>query len=175
MVYVSLAVAVFALAFTVASFWWLHAREGSLRAARPRAYAFGGAVRLRFPLALFNDGAKALIVDDLQVVLDDQPAEDPLPWASTRRTLRPTANDVEDFPTPFAIQGRSTKELVAEFGDDRGWRPSPGSKHRLELQAMIHPAEEWVELVTFDWWAPPTEDAMSHYIVHRNEHSRPAE
>jgi len=74
--YAAIAVAVLALVFTVASFWWLNARKGSIRATQPRAYAFGGSgaqLRLRFPFALFNTGAKALIVGDLRVVLDGEP------------------------------------------------------------------------------------------------------
>jgi hypothetical protein len=63
MTYVALGVSGLALAFTVASFWWLHARTGSLEAAAPRSYAFADKVRLRLPFAFFNTGAKALIVD----------------------------------------------------------------------------------------------------------------
>jgi len=47
MVYAALTVSVLALAFTILSFWWLHARKGSLTAAPPRTYAFVDKVRLR--------------------------------------------------------------------------------------------------------------------------------
>jgi hypothetical protein len=65
MVYAALVVSGSALAFTIASFWWLHARTGSLEVAAPRSYAFADKVRLRLPLAFFNAGANALIVTDL--------------------------------------------------------------------------------------------------------------
>jgi hypothetical protein len=71
MAYAALAVACFALGFAIASFWWLHARTGSLEAAAPRSYAFADRVRLRLPFAFFvcqpgviqddgSDGRKAL-------------------------------------------------------------------------------------------------------------------
>jgi hypothetical protein len=59
MAYAAVGISVLALAFTVASFWWLHARRGALTATRPRAYAFLDRVRLRLPLAFFNTGAQA--------------------------------------------------------------------------------------------------------------------
>jgi hypothetical protein len=70
MTYVALAVSGLALGFTIASFWWLHARTGSLEAAAPRSYAFADKVRLRLPFTFFNTGAKALIVTDLRLLVD---------------------------------------------------------------------------------------------------------
>jgi hypothetical protein len=167
--YAALLVAGLALAFTVSSFWWLNARRGSLTAARPRTYAFANPaqLRLRLPLTFFNTGAKALIVGDLRVVLDDEPKRQPLEWITTRTALRPEAEDGFAFATPFSVTGRNTKEVIAEFGDDLGWAPKAGSRHRLRLQAEIHPQDRWVDVVRFDWWAPPQE-AMGSYIAHRN-------
>lgn len=164
----ALVVAVLALAFTLASFWWLHARTGSLTAARPRTYAFANTVRVRLPVTFFNTGAKALIVGDLRIVLDDGPTRPPFEWITTRTRLRPGSEDGFAFATPFAIEGRSTREVIAEFGDDLGWSPVPGTVYRMRLQAEIHPAEEWVDVVSFDWCSPPSEDVMATYIAHRN-------
>jgi hypothetical protein len=169
MVYAALAVSLLALAFTVGSFWWLHARRGSLTATRPRSYAFADQVRLRLPLAFFNTGAKALIVSDLRLVIEDEPERVPLRWITTRTKLRPESDDSFAFATPFSVQGRGTKELIAEFGDDLGWEPAPGSRQRLLLQAQVHPSEKWDEIVAFDWWAPPSAEVMKQYIAHRNE------
>ncbi len=166
--YAALLVSGGALAFTLGSFWWLHARTGALTAARPRSYAFHKQVRLRLPLVVFNTGAKALIVDDLRVVLDDQ-IRPPLAWITTRTGLRPNSEDGFSFATPFAVKGRDTTEVVAEFGDELGWSPQPSSRHSLRLQAQVHPADEWVDLAVFPWWAPPTDEAMGQYIAHRNE------
>jgi hypothetical protein len=164
-----LAVALLALGFTIASFWWLHAREGRLEAATPRTYAFTNKVRLRLPLAFFNTGAKSLIVSDLRVALADEPKRVPFEWITTRETLNTGTDDGHAFATPFSVGGRSSREVIAEFGDDEGWWPPPGSKHRLRLQALIHSATDWVDVRTFDWWAPPSEELMGPYLVHRNK------
>lgn len=76
---VAVLVAVLALVFTIASFWWLHARRGSLEVAPPRSYAFHEMVRLRLPLTFFNTGAVALIVSDLRlVVIENEASREPL-------------------------------------------------------------------------------------------------
>src|SRR6266508_6030408 len=80
MTYVALAVSGLALGFTIASFWWLHARTGSLEAAAPRSYAFADKVRVRLPFAFFNTGSKALIVTDLRLLIDNDPDREPLGW-----------------------------------------------------------------------------------------------
>jgi len=177
MAFAALLVAALALVFTIGSFWWLHARTGSLEAPRPRTYAFANRVhadlgpplvRLRLPLAFFNTGAKALVVSDLRIVLDDEPTRRPFEWMTTRTALRADEQDGFAFPTPFAVAGRSTKEAIAEFGDDLGWSPSPRSPHRMRLQAKIHPTEAWRDVTAFEWWAPPSEEIMTKYIAHRN-------
>jgi hypothetical protein len=169
----AVAIAVLALVFAVASFWWLNAREGSITATQPRAYAFGGSgaqLRLRFAFAFFNTGAKALIIQDMRVVLDGEPGHPELRWLTTRNRLRPETDDGFAYPTPFSIAGRTAREVVAEFEPsvNVNWSPPTGIKQRLQLQAQIHPKDEWVDLVSFDWWAPP-EDTRGQYRAHRNE------
>jgi hypothetical protein len=165
----ALLVAVLALLFTVASFWWMYARRGSLEVGRPGAYAFASKVRLRLPLAFYNTGARSLIVTDLQVVLAEDATQPPLRWIPTVSQLRPDSSNERDFATPFAVPGRSTREFVPEFGHNSGWSPEPGSKHRMRLLARLHQqGDEWRELAAFDWWAPPPGVAMERYITHRN-------
>ena len=164
---IALIVAILAFTFTVASFWWLHARRGKLEVARPQAYAFASKVRLRLPLALYNTGASALIVSDLRLVVDD-PGRGPLGWITTRAGLRPEEEDGFAFATPFAVPGRGTREVVAEFGDNLAWSPEPGSKHRMAIEAQVHPASEWVGLASFDWWAPPSPEFMGSYVTYAN-------
>jgi hypothetical protein len=108
MAYGALAVACLALAFTISSFWWLHARTGSLEAAAPRSYAFEDKVRLRLPFAFFNTGAKALIVTDLRLVFDD-PDRESLAWITTRSQLRADHEDGFAFATPSPFLGAAQK------------------------------------------------------------------
>jgi hypothetical protein len=169
MAYAAIGISVLALGFTIGSFWWLHARSGALTVSIPRTYAFADKPRLRLALVFFNTGARALIVDDLRVVIDGQPDRPALGWITTRSVLRPEPDDGFAFATPFAVVGRGTREVVAEFGNDVAWAPIPCSRHRLRLQARLHPSEHWRDLAIFDWWAPPSEEVMKSYIAHRNE------
>lgn len=171
--YSTIAVAVMALVFTVGAFWWLNARRGSITATHPRAYAFGGSgaqLRLRLPLALFNTGARALIVVDLRIALDSEPGRPELRWVTIRDRLRPEPDDGFAFATPFSIVGRGTREVIAEFepGPTVNWPAPAGVKHRLRLEAQIHPKDKWVQLAAFDLWAP-SPDARGQYLAHRNE------
>jgi hypothetical protein len=175
MAYVAVGVAVAALLFTVGSFWWLYARKGSITATRPRAYAFAGQhkLRLRFPFAFVNDGAKALVVVDLRLVLDDEPGQPELRWKTTRDRLRPEPEDGFAFPVPFTVMGRSSREVIAEFGPegDLDWSPPVGVSQRLRLQGQVHPESGWIDFATFDWF-PPRDDTRGAYIAHRNEPSQ---
>jgi hypothetical protein len=52
-----------------ASFWWLNARRGRLVAAPPGAFALAArpkGILLRLPLAIYNTGARALVVSNLR-------------------------------------------------------------------------------------------------------------
>jgi hypothetical protein len=161
-----------ALAFTVGSFWWVHARRGHLEVAAPRTYAFfvTSHVRLRFPFAFYNTGARAFVVGDLRVVFADEPSRPPLRWIRTHQRLRPDNEDGHTFATPFAVPGRNTRETIMEFGQDpTTWFPDPLSKHKLRLEAQLHNDNRWKELVTFAWWAPHSKEIMGAYITHRNE------
>jgi hypothetical protein len=171
--YAAALIAVISLVFVVASFWWLNARRGTIASTKPRAYAFGGSgdlLRVRFPFAFFNTGAEALIIGDMRLLLDEDPGRPCLRWATTRERLRPAADDGFAYATPFSIPGRGTREIIAEFqpDTDMNWSPPHGVAHRLVLQAQIHPKDEWVELATFDWWAPPVASRAA-YTAHRNE------
>lgn len=159
-------ISILALIFTVASYWWLYARRGSLEVGHPGAYAFAGRVRLRFPLALYNNGATALVVTDLRAVATAPPERPALRWLASVSHLRPGANNERDFPTPFTVPGRGTREVVAKF--EGAWAPVPGSLHRLRLEAKLLPSAEWTSVGGFDWWAPRPEAELGAYIAHRN-------
>jgi hypothetical protein len=162
----ALIVAALALVFTVASFWWLYARRGSLEVGQPGAYSFAGRVRLRFPLALYNNGATALVVTDLRAVPVDPPERKPYRWLATVSHLRPDEDNERDFPTPFTVPGRGTREVVAEF--EGAWAPVPGSQHRLRLEAKLLPGDDWTAVGEFEWWAPRPEAVLTAYLSHRN-------
>lgn len=162
----AIAVSVLALFFATGSFYWLNARRGSLTAVVPEVYAFVEGFRLRLPVALLNDGAIPLLVSDLRIEIL---GVGHFAWQTTRSVIRPEEEDSFAFAVPFTVPGRGTAHLIAEFGDENPWLPKPGSTHQLRIEARIHPYDGWEEIVSFPWWAPPTEAIMRRYIAHRNE------
>jgi hypothetical protein len=99
----ALLVALLALFFTVASFWWLNARRGSLQVGEPGAYAFANKPRLRLPTAFYNTGARALIVTDLRLLLVEDAAQPPLAGSPPRRSSVPRGRTsaISPHPLPF--------------------------------------------------------------------------
>lgn len=144
----AIAIAVLALLFTVGSFWWLNARRGSLTAVVPPVYAFVGGFRLRFPVAVFNDGAVPLLIIDLRIAISGAGTYE---WLTTRTSLKPKGDDGHEFAVPFSVTGRGTGTVIAEFGGDYDWLPQAGASHEIHLEALIDGEADWIELVTFTW------------------------
>lgn len=112
-------VSVSALVFTVASFWWLNARQGRLKSWEPQSFAaivHGSMVRLRLPLVLHNTGAKPIVVQDLRLTFPDEPASHlPLLWTSSPSRLQPGPDEEPALPAGFVVGGREAQQLFIEF------------------------------------------------------------
>lgn len=102
-------VAACALAFTVASFWWLNARRGKLRSFEPHTFAgvFSepAMLLLRFPLVLHNTGPVPLIVQNLRLRFPNEGVALPLPWRTSRVQLKPDEEDGAQMPSVFVVPG----------------------------------------------------------------------
>lgn len=161
------AVALLALVFTVASFWWIWLRRGKLVATAPRYYASVSTthtLRIRFPIVVRNTGARPLVVEDLRMLV----AGETLDWTTTRSTVKPqdkSVGDVVDVASPFAVAGRETLPVIAEFGTDGpSWRPDPATPYLVVIEAVVRGS--WKVLAEFTWWTPATD--LGAYIAHRN-------
>jgi hypothetical protein len=55
-----------------------------------------------------------------------------------------------------------------------GTPAEPSSRHRIRLQAQVHRSEGWKDIVTFEWWAPPSRETMSKYLTYANAPAKPA-
>jgi hypothetical protein len=168
---VSLAIGVLALLFTIASFWWLNARRGRLRCAAPHAYGMAATPQvflLRLPLALYNTGARAIVVRDLRCWFPESRQVLPLPWRTTRRTLRPESGDVEDFPTPFPVRGREAVPVIPEFGG-----PFPGftldaGSHRCLVEILENDRDSWRVLLDFELHVTGDTEKRKAYLAYSN-------
>ncbi|MFJ1971826.1 hypothetical protein ACIO93_24465 [Streptomyces sp. NPDC087903] len=164
-------VAACALVFTVASFWWLNARQGRLKSWEPLSFAAGlseSQSRFRFPVVLYNTAAKPIVVQDFRLSFpDESPPVAPLPWTSTRSHLRPENSDELRLPASFAVAGRTAEQLFVEFGTDLPrWFIPESRDYRLTIEARLGHRREWQPLVTFTWHAARVTNTA--YIAYRN-------
>ncbi|MEO3857809.1 hypothetical protein ABGB08_23095 [Acrocarpospora sp. B8E8] len=145
-------ISLLALAFTIGSFWWLHARQGRLQAFEPHTFAgsFKKNLAIRIPLILFNTGAKPIVVQDLRMRFLDEPGTVlPLPWRNTRSRFDPGKGDYKDLPAVFAVEGRKALELIADFGTPFGEFAFEPKEQRVEIEAKLGHHDGWMPLLTF--------------------------
>ncbi|MWA12247.1 hypothetical protein [Streptomyces sp. BA2] len=156
-------VAACALVFTVASFWWINAHQGDLKAWKPHSFAAcvtSSMARIRFPLVLYNTGAKPIVVLDVRLRFPDEPRPElVLPWTSTRDRLRPEKEDALRLPACFAVAGRTAEQLFIEFGapyptfvpEARDYKVVIEAKlgHRKLRHRVLRRRVEWESLVVF--------------------------
>ncbi|MET7353387.1 hypothetical protein [Streptomyces mirabilis] len=164
-------VSVCALIFTVASFWWINARQGHLKSWEPHSFAaivHCSMARLRLPLVLHNTGAKPIVVQDLRLTFPDEPASHlPLLWISSPSRLQPGPEDEPKLPAGFAVAGREAQQLLVEFeAPFSGFVPEPRD-YKVQLQAKVGHRKGWRSLVTFTLRAANIIDP-DRYTVYSN-------
>ncbi|MFF4347040.1 hypothetical protein [Streptomyces sp. NPDC001530] len=142
-----------ALLFTIASFWWLNARQGRLESWEPHSFAaivHGSMVRLRIPLVLHNTGAKPIVVQDLRLTFPDEPASHlPLLWTASPSRLQPGPDEEPELPAGFIVAGREAQRLFIEFE-----APFPGfvpeaRDYKVRIQVRVGHRKGWRSLLTF--------------------------
>lgn len=146
-------VSVSALVFTVASFWWLNARQGRLETWEPHSFAaicHGSLVRLRLPLVLHNTGAKPIVVQDLMLSFPDEPASHlPLLWTSSPSRLQPGPDEEPTLPAGFVVGGREAKQLFIEFEAPFTGLVPEARDYKVRIQARVGHRKGWRSLLTF--------------------------
>jgi hypothetical protein len=163
-------IAVLALIFTVASFYVLNARRGSLRTFMPHSFAAvvaaDSTLRLQFPLVFHNTGAVPIVVQDLRLMFPDV-SDAELIWQTTRAGLQIADRD---YAAVFAVAGRSTEQRFIEFGG-----PFPGivlvpRTYIVNIEAKVSHSKSWVRLASFPLHAQVV-TAPGIYVVYRNDAS----
>ncbi|MEV6654507.1 hypothetical protein [Streptomyces sp. NPDC051219] len=142
-----------ALLFTIASFWWLNARQGCLRSWQPHSFAaivHGSVVRLRLPLVLHNTGAKPIVVQDLRLTFPDEPASHlPLLWTSSPSRLQPGPDEEPELPTGFVVAGRQAQQLFIEFEAPFSGLVPKARDYKVRIQVRVGHRKGWRSLLTF--------------------------
>jgi hypothetical protein len=160
-------VTVLALVFTVAAFWWVFLRPGTITSAAPDTYATppGPTLRLRFPFVLLNTGAIPVVVADLRLIVE---GVHEFHWSSVRKKIAPSMDDFLDAAAPFAVKGRDAVQVFAEFGQvPPEWRPEPGKSYPVKLEAKDQTGR-WKQVIEFEWWSPVRDDQLNATVAHRN-------
>ncbi|MEU2338404.1 hypothetical protein ABZ608_33335 [Streptomyces sp. NPDC013172] len=164
-------VSVCALLFTVASFWWLNARQGRLQAWEPHSFAaivHGSTARLRLPLVLHNTGPKPIVVQDIILTFPDEPASHlPLLWVSSPSRLQPGPDEEAKLPAGFVVPGRAAQQLFIEFeAPFSGFLPE-ARDYKAQIQVRVGHRKGWRPLLTFSLRAANIIDP-DRYTVYNN-------
>lgn len=162
-------IAVLALLFTVASFWWVNARPGRLVGSIPTTFALfldSTTAKFRIPVIIYNTGARTTVVEALRLAIVHSDKE-PLEWVTTGTRLRPIKGEKDDFAAPFPIDGRRAVQIFPDFKESPpSWRPEPGSTHLLAVQAYTLGKRQWRTIVEFPLTVPA--ENWDRFLVHRN-------
>ena len=149
-------VAICALLFTVASFWWLNARRGHLKTFEPHTFAATitpQLVRIRLPLLLHNTGAAPIIVQNLSVSFLGEQGSVSLPWVATRLQIKPDSNEPHAFPAVFSVDGRTTQQMFVEFGAPTLGFALEARDYRVRIDAKLGHKRARQGLTTFSFQA----------------------
>lgn len=164
-------VSVCALVFTVASFWWINARQGRLKSWEPHSFAaivHPSLACLRLPLVLHNTGAKPIVVQDLLLTFPDESASHlPLLWKSSPSRLEPGSDEELRLPAGFAVAGREAKQLFIEFEAPFSGFVAEARDYKVQIQVRLGHRKGWRPLLTFTLRAANIIDP-DRYTVYSN-------
>ncbi|WNO76905.1 hypothetical protein [Streptomyces sp. AM8-1-1] len=146
-------VSISALVFTVASFWWINARQGRLETWEPQSFAAicrGSMVRLRLPLVFHNTGAKPIVVHDLMLSFPDEPVSHlPLLWKASPSRLQPGPDEESKLPAVFVVPGREAQQFFIEFEAPFSGLIPEARDYKVRIQVRVGHRKGWRSLLTF--------------------------
>lgn len=161
-------IAVCALVFTVASFWWVSVRRGQLKSFAPHTFSASvnaEQVRLIFPLVLYNTGAAPIIVKNLTIRFPNERDSAVLHWTTTRRQVEPRRDDWA-FPAVFSVAGRTAHQTFVEFTGQLGFKLN-ACDYRLVIESKLGHRKKRTTLLLFTLHAGRINNP-EHYITYEN-------
>jgi hypothetical protein len=143
----SLVVAIAALVFTIASFWYIHLFPGKLSGIPPHLFAGHASASkglLRLPIVIFNSGANAKAVTRMKLTLESGSEKDLMPPQAVRSRLEPREDDREDYFHAFVVPGRSVVTKYVDFQSVGAPRAMvAGKPARARLKIRVGESDEW--------------------------------
>ena len=166
----ALVLSIVALLFTGYTFWWQHWRPARLVVSSPRVYAgFGTSDKLllEFPFVFYNDGARAIVVDDLRLRLPNDGGS-PLGFNATVAAIG--TDQGRTFATPFFVGAQQAEVRICEFQRRPGDLVFERRDYKVIVEARLGGLERWSHLNTFTLRV--TDQALktlgSRFLVHPN-------
>jgi hypothetical protein len=153
----SLIISIVALLFTIGSFWWINARRGKLRSFEPLSFA--AMIRtdnsvFRFPLVLYNNGAKPIVVQNLRMRFPKETGVSVFGWRTMRSEVEPHAGEETYLPAGFSVPGRTAEQVFVELD---GTFPNAAPEPRIYAAAIeTKLGRVWYHLI-FTWIILPSQ------------------
>lgn len=149
--FTAILISIFALGFTLYSFWWMNWRKGKLHVSPPRSYAANGSLKnkltIQIPLTFFNDGPTPIVIQNMQLIIQDERSLRPLVFTATVDKL--ASDEGKAFATQIPVLGREAILLICWFMRDPGELLFETKSYTLELQAILDEREVWSEIARF--------------------------
>ena len=144
-------ISIFALFFTIYSFWWMNWRKGRLIVGIPRSYAaYGskdGILIMEFPFDFFNNGPLPIIIRNMKLVMLNEESDIPLTFTAIVKKLG--KDEDRSMSTQIIIPGRETKLIICEFQRRPGELIFENKIYQIELLAKLDKKTNWKRLITF--------------------------
>lgn len=154
----ALVVSALALLFTILSFWWMNWRKGKLIVGPPRSFAAvaqGGNETLivQLPLVFYNDGAAALTVQNLRLLLQQDDRTSPTLYFNN--TLHNLASDEGRlWARQFAVEGRSSYSSIFVFQRRPGNFHFAAGRCQAILEGKLDRSDKWRRMLKFHLQTP---------------------
>lgn len=148
---IALALSIFALIFTIFSFWWMNWRKGSLEIGNIRTYAAVSSQNkliIELPIIFFNPGALPVLVDNLRLIFPDRGGpHTALCFTATVEKLG--TDEGRAMATPFAVHKGQALLKICEFHRLRSGFVFEVQNYEIAIEAMLGGAAEWKVIKTF--------------------------
>jgi hypothetical protein len=142
-----------ALVFTIATFWWMNWRRGSLLVGPPRSYAAKGSLAERLlielPLVFFNRGATPVVVQNLRLRLSHEASDAP-PLTFTATVEKLGTDQGRALATQFPVVPQEARLWICEFQRTPGQLEFEVRSYEIILEAVLDNSRTWRELARFD-------------------------
>lgn len=142
-------VALLALLFSVGSFWWIHARKGSL-VSYP-VITFSGLIdaselQIRIPVVIYNTGAAPSVIRAMKLTyVGVDKKVHTLQSQTFLKTIDPKDSH-SDFVHAFAIPGRTVITKHVKFVEASAPSTAPGKETLFVLQVLRDENAGWTGL-----------------------------